>query len=193
MWSVYRWFDPWKKATHTCKKCGWKGSGRKLKPGEPFSGGCEYNCPACHETIIVVGNPSPEEERAHWGELSAADRRSLERRERFLEEFERLKLKDGSQLPDIPAASFTLFWDFIEKDDKKWTVIRWEDQVLYTELAAYEGYPRFIEVAEILCIRYGPALKDLLPTEDSFDYLCCDVLSASDDVDQARKRIFKNT
>lgn len=192
MWAVYSWFDPWKKAIHTCKKCGWTGSGYKLKPGEPFSGGCEYNCPACHETIIVVGNPSPEDYRAHWDELSAADRRSLERRERFLEEFERLKLKDGSQLSDIPAASFTLFWDSIEKDGKEWTVIRWEDQVLHTELAAYEGYERFIEVAEILRTHYGPALKDLVPTKGSYEYLYGDVMSSPETIDKARKQIFKN-
>jgi hypothetical protein len=57
----------------------------------------------------------------------------------------------------------------------------------------WEGYERFIEVAEILRKRYGTALRDLIPTPASELYLYGDELSSPRLIAQTRKRIFTDT
>jgi len=99
-------------------------------------------------------------------------------------------LSEPSQLPDIAEPSFVLHWDFADDGSRKETLIKHGDHVIFAEPAFYEGYERFIEVAEILHNRYGTALRDLIPTAASKLYLCGDYSGSSRVVAAARERIF---
>ena len=49
--------------------------------------------------------------------------------------------------------------------------IRHGQRVIWEELALYESYHRFAEVARILKAIYGDRLRDMVPTESSETYL----------------------
>ncbi len=54
--------------------------------------------------------------------------------------------------------------DFGDDCSPREVLIKHEDNVIFAEPALYEGYQRFIEVAEILHRRYGATLGDLIPS-----------------------------
>ena len=122
-------------------------------------------------------HPTIQESRANWDKVSEWDRRNIEAAEAHQAEFARRKLREPAQLPDIPEPSFILHWDFAN-DSRKETLIKHGENVIFAEPAFYEGYERFIEVAEILWSRYGAALRDLLPTKTSELYLYGDQISS---------------
>jgi hypothetical protein len=62
---------------------------------------------------------------------------------------------------------------------------------LFSEPAFYEGYERFIEVAEILHNRHGTAMRDLIPTAASKLYLYGDYSGSPAIVDAAREKTFR--
>src|SRR5437870_6028049 len=95
-------------------------------------------------------------------------------------------LSEPSQLPDIAEPSFILHWDFADDGSLKETLIKHGANVIFAEPAFYEGYERFIEVAEILRSRYGAALHDLIPTNASEVYLYGDNLGSPAIVAAAR-------
>ena len=70
------------------------------------------------------------------------------------------------------------------------TLIKYGDTIIFREPVVFEGYERFIEVAQVLRSRYGAALHDLVPTDRSSTYLYGDCLSSPRTVDEARERIF---
>ena len=100
------------------------------------------------------------------------------------------KLRESTPLPEMKATSFVLHWDYRESGEKRETVIKFGEEIIFIEPATYEGYERYIEVAEILKKRYGSALIDLEPTECSELYLYGDRISASDIVKKAKNQIF---
>ena len=61
---------------------------------------------------------------------------------------------------------------------------------IFKEPAVYEGYERFEEVARILKARYGNALLDMAPTQNSEVYLYGDSLTAADRIAKFRKDFF---
>jgi hypothetical protein len=140
--------------------------------------------------MAFVMNQTTEETRANWDNLSEAERKQLEERERFLANFSERKLRASSQLPDIESTSFKLRWDFAETELGSETLLMSGDKVVFREPALFEGYERFIEVAEILRARYGTALRDLVPTKGSEIYLYGDRSTSPDTVAKARRRIF---
>ena len=86
--------------------------------------------------------------------------------------------------------SFTLYWDFADHGSSRETLIKHGDNVIFAEPALYEGYERFIQVAEISRSRYGAALRDLIPTTASELYLYGDCSPSHAILAEARKRIF---
>src|SRR5207237_8875984 len=115
----------------------------------------ERVCPACAECITVVLHPTFEEARANWDKVSEWDRKTIEAAQAFQAEFERRKLRDPSALPDIHEPRFPLSWDGAARGSHGETLIKHGDDVIFAEPALWEGYERFIEVAEILHRRYG--------------------------------------
>jgi hypothetical protein len=103
--------------------------------------------------------------------------------------FEELCLKSPEQLPDIDELFFTLDWDF----DDEMILLRYGKKEIFKEPAVYEGYERFEEVARILKARYGNALLDMAPTQNSEVYLYGDSLTAADRIANFRKDFFGDT
>ena len=190
MKTNWNYYDDWKSAEFDCPVCKWHGLGSDLRGGNVFAECFDFRCPSCGDIILVFPFPTFEECHANWDKLSESERKSVEASERHYEEFNRRKLREPSQLPDIQEPSFTLIWEIEGRDSHLNNVIRHGDTVIFAEPACYESYDRFIEVAEILRRRYGTAIRDLVPTERSEFYLYGDRLSAPEIVKDERKRIF---
>ncbi len=183
-------YDNWRAEDYECPVCKWHGDGAALKQGEVTGEYFELQCPRCSEVVTIVMNPTIEEALANWDKLSEADRHQVEAIEKQRDDFEANMMTESSILPEIWADSFTLSWDFDQAGLGSTTLIKHGDTVIFEEPVIYEGYERFIEVAEILRARYGPALRDLIPTEASKTYLYGDRLGSPGTVEEARKRIF---
>jgi hypothetical protein len=186
-----KYYDNWREEEFDCPKCKWHGAGSALSLGDYTLDSAERLCPTCEECITVVLHPTIEESRANWDKVSEWDRKNIEAAEAFHAEFDRRKLREPSQLPAIAETSFVLHWDIADHGLHKETLIKHGDNVIFAEPALYEGYERFIEVAEILRSRYGGALRDLVPTKGSELYLYGDNSGSPAIVAAARKRIFR--
>ena len=186
-------YDNWQNEDFDCPKCKWHGPGSALVLGDYNWESAERLCPVCEELITVVLHPTIEESRANWDKVSEWDRRNIEAAEAHRAEFERRKLREPAQLPDITGASFVLHWDFAEDGSRKETLIKHGDNIIFAEPALWEGYERFIDVAQILRERYGAALRDLVLTKRSELYLYGDRSSAAAAVAEARQKIFSAT
>ena len=185
-----KYYDNWREEEFDCPKCKWHGRGDALGLGDYNWESAERVCPVCEELIIVVLHPTMEESRANWDKVSEWDRKNIEAAEAHQAEFARRKLREPAQLPDIAEPSFTLSWDFAVEGSHKETLIKHGNNVIFSEPALWEGYERFVEVAEILRSRYGTAVLDLIPTKRSEIYLYGDQSSSAQLVAAARQRIF---
>ena len=183
-------YDNWENEQFECPKCKWHGPGSALVLGDYNWESAERLCPVCEELITVVLHPTIEESRANWDKVSEWDRKNIEAAEARQVAFERRKLREPSQLPDIPEDSFILHWDFADDGSHRDTLIKRGDTIIFTEPALYEGYERFIEVAGIVRSRYGTAVLDLVPTQRSEIYLYGDQSSSPGMIAAARQRIF---
>ncbi len=197
MAKQFSYYDGWQSAVLTCPNCGWSGTFEH--------GSMEYHdqlqdssCPCCDPLeapiLAIVDHPTMSETRTNWDKLPDLDKAQLTTRERFLAEFEALKLRDPAQLADIDLPSFTLAWDLDNARPNHTaryeTLITLGSKIIVREPASYEGYQRFINVAKLLRARYGDAVRDLIPTRASEQYLYGDSLFAAQRVDAARKEIF---
>lgn len=185
-------YEDWRTDEFDCPACKWRGPGSALSQGALTLEYFELRCPGCDQYITLVMNPTVEESRANWNKLSDLDRQLVEVVEHRRADFEHRKLREPSQLPDIDSPSFTLDWDFSDDGTRRETLIKHGETTMFTEPAVYEGYERYIEVAEILRARYGRAIRDLVPTDRSGLYLYGDRLASLSIVAAARKRIFSN-
>ena len=190
--AMRKYYDNWQDEEFDCPACKWHGRGSALVLGDYTLDCAERLCPTCEECITVVLHPTIEESRANWDKVSEWDRKNIEAAEAFHAQFAHRKLREPSQLPDITELSFTLHWDFAADGSHRETLIKHGDNVIFAEPALYEGYERFIEVAEILQKRYAPALRDLIPTPATELYLYGDNSSSPATVAAARKRIFSS-
>ena len=188
-----KYYDNWREEEFDCPRCNWHGRGDAPTLGDYNWECAERLCPVCEELIIVVLHPTIEESRANWDKVSEWDRRNIEAAEAHRAEFERLKLREPAQLPDITGVSFVLHWDFTDDGSRKKTLIKHGDNVIFAEPALYEGYERFIEVSEIVRSRYGAAVLDLIPTQRSEIYLYGDQTSSPAIIAAARQGIFGST
>lgn len=190
-------FGNWREARWQCEHCGWQGIGGELEDGAMYSEVMEMDCPKCFTPVLYFGYPTIAQARANWDKLSPLDREMLQATESSRSDFDRVRLRDVSQLPDIDGDRLVLEWDcdrsateFPDGQSPGWqTVIRHGSTEIWREPAHYECYERFLEVIEILLSKYGSRLHDLVPTEASWLYLYGDSMSASDKVDAARARL----
>lgn len=195
--EIVNYYGDWRDQRWACKHCGWKGQGVDLSDGDVYTELMEMDCPGCHTGLLIVNFPTISESKANWDKVSAADKAQIESIEALDRAFDEGSLKDPSQLPDLPGKSLVLQWDcnthgpeFPGVGPGGWqTVIRHGEVEVWREPAYYECYPRFIEIVDILLLKYGARLHDLVPTNTSGHYLYGDRLSAPREVDQVRARL----
>ena len=176
----------YKDLQYRCKHCDWQGLGRDLELGEEFDQLVELDCPACHTKVSFVMYPSLADMSNNWDKLSDDEKMQVAKIESEQARFEALCLKSPEQLPDIDELFFTLDWDF----DDEMILLRYGKKEIFKEPAVYEGYERFEEVARILKARYGNALLDMAPSQNSEVYLYGDSLTAADRIANFRKDFF---
>jgi hypothetical protein len=194
-------FGNWREARWQCEHCGWQGIGNELEAGEMYSEVMEMGCPKCFGPILFYGYPSIAQARANRSKLSPLDDELLQAIESSRREFDLVRLKDASQLPDLKGDRLVLEWDCDKSapeipahQSPGWqTVIRHGSTEFWREPAHYERYERFLEVIEILLSKYGSRLHDLVPTEAGWLYLYGDSMSAAKRVDVARARLRDHT
>ena len=94
-------YDNWREEEFDCPACKWHGPGSALSLGDYTLDYAERVCPVCEEFMTIVLHPTIAECRANWDKVSEWDRKQIEAAEARHAEFERRKLREPSQLPDI--------------------------------------------------------------------------------------------
>lgn len=178
----------WMEQSHPCRHCGWQGPGKDRALLESFRECAEYGCPKCGEKLGVVAFPTHAEVKAD-PRADIADRMVVEIQETRWEQHEATKLKSPEQLPDLDSDAIHLLWDEDGAQESDNVLIKFGERVIWNEMAFYENYLRFEEIASILHQKYGKALKDLEPTKMSWLYLYGDSLNASEFVERIRDEI----
>jgi hypothetical protein len=190
--------DDWKNEILVCSDCGWSGT---FDEGvvEYHSDCVHSSCPTCVRAgcapseaymLAVVSFPTLRETEANLDCLSDFEKTVLASRQRFVADYEARRLRTADQLPDIAAPQITLSWDYTgEGAGDSQTVIRHDEQVVWSEPAVWEGFERFAAVLAILKQKYGARLVDVVPTDASELYLYGDRFSATAVVRQARSNL----
>jgi hypothetical protein len=168
--EYFDYYDDWEQKEIQCPNCLWRGC---IGDGviDLHNGFLDSTCPRCPVMFAVVRYATTDEIRKYGDE---ADRAGLAIRESRSEIIRKEGLNSPEQLPDIDEPEFRLEWDFeteSEPHDEVYTVIRHNGKPIFKELAFWEGYTRFVKVAEVLCLKYGTRLTDLVPTDRSVLYL----------------------
>ncbi len=188
MWLT---FQDWRNARFDCKKCGWSGSGNDLRPSAVSAYDYFLCCPGCKDVVDTVRTPTFKEAREHWDELDEASRQQVLRGEQVQKEYQERKLTDPQQLPAIPDEKIVLTWD-MEYEEGGDVLIKHGDRIIWREPSRYENSDRFKEVANLLLLKYGRRLADLVPTDVTILYLIGDHLSADARVKAVRRSIREN-
>jgi tetratricopeptide (TPR) repeat protein len=163
----------------TCPSCAW--SGRGADNENYFERLLDVRCPQCERLLLLVAFPTIEETRAAaaaGNTRAQAELPNVDARQTFLDRAQELELKDLGQLPSLEGDRLVIAWDFEQRGEERWTVLRHDAQEVWRELAYYEGYERFAAVFELLRQRYGSRLAALRPTPASELYLYGDNISA---------------
>lgn len=163
-------YDP--DATIACSECGWAGSGAGNE--EMFEALLDVKCPQCCNMLLMVQYPTVGETReaaAAGNQRAVAELPRAEAGESRHAWATGLLLREPTQLPDLNESDVTIDWDFENRDGEDWTVLRHLGVEIWREPAFYEGYPRFVEVFEILRQRYRTRLREVRPTAASGQYL----------------------
>lgn len=183
----FSYFDAWRDEELRCA-CGWKGP-LGSDQVELYETLLEFRCPDCNTALAIVMYPTDDQWLERLEELTKPQRVEVLKRQRFLDDWHRLALRSPDQLPDLVGDELELVWDFITKDKRRYTVIRYAGTVIWRERAVFEGAARFEEVATMLKEKYGSRLRDLTPTPASEVYLYGDQLTAPEKVERVRKRL----
>lgn len=171
-----RYYSDWRAQPYSCP-CGWKSSGDELAL-ELFDALMQLSCPTCDRHLLLVSHPTFDEIReaaARGNEEARAQLSWVERLEAKEARFERMKLRESEQLPEVEGDELHFVWDLDEGGD---LALRLGDQVLWREPVFYEDWPRFNEVRELLKRRYPGRFRSLKPTDASEFYLFGDDISA---------------
>lgn len=176
-------------------KCGWVGPFSDLER-EVFDELFDASCPTCGTMLAIVSFPTADDVHrvARQGNGEAQkELRSVNEREAFLARYSASELVRPDQLPDIEGRELRFEWtsertEWISESDGT-VVIRLlpDGREIWREVEAYENWPHFIEVRNILRTRYGARYKSLTPTPNSEPYLYGDDIFAADKV--AREEI----
>jgi hypothetical protein len=184
----FGYYDDWKTPILQCLNCGWKGTFEQGSV-DYFGALMDSSCPGCDTMLAIVSYPTSAETDANMDKLTDQEKREVSARKRFLAQWEAASLKSADQLPDLQGAELTLAWDWLENEQKHFTVIRHGHTEVWHELACYEGYERFQEILKILKAKYGSRLVDVVPTDASTLHLHGDSIRAIDIVQNIRKSL----
>jgi len=181
--NILGFWDYDREATLKCPSCGWSGCGAGHE--DFFQDLLDVRCPDCEDMILIVNYPTLVETQvaAKAGDQRAqAELPKIEAAEARAQRAVASELREAAQLPDLEGDRIVIEWDFDQRDDDAWTILRRDDQEIWRESAYYEGYRRFAEVFHILRDRYGSRLAEVRPTPASKLYLYGDKLSAPETV-----------
>ena len=205
----------YKEIEFSCKKCKWKGKGSEADD-DADDYGMPILCPKCYENVGYVMYPTQDEVLEFGSEKDKEGVRkrrkfvkeaeesklkpdpfSKKDTKEIVKDLKTILGKDMSKfivdkvditLPKIDSkVPFKLKWSLVRDDQKRYTVVMHENQEIWRELAYYEGYYRFGDVAKILQNFYGvERMKDLIPMPNSELYLYGDALRSLDYVEEIR-------
>ena len=177
-------------ATIVCTSCDWAGAANR---GEAMHRDLlDVTCPGCQKLLLMIPFPTVEETRAAaaaGNERAQAELGTVDVVEARWARAAELALASPDQLPELPGEALTIEWDFEEHDGESFTVLRHEGAEIWRELAFYEGFQRFEEVAEILERRYGSRLVAVEPTRASEVYLYGDRISSPRRIEAVNERL----
>ncbi len=131
----FGYYDDWKSAILECAQCGWKGTFQQGSE-EYFGELMDSSCPKCDTMLAIVSYPTSRESEKNWDKLTEEEKREFLDRKTWLEEWEASSLKSVNQLPDLQGAELTLAWDWLEHEQKKFTVIRHGHTEVWRERAS---------------------------------------------------------
>jgi hypothetical protein len=188
--SIY--YSGWQEEDRSCEGCGWRGKGKECRKGETFRDLFEICCPICGHDVGVIDFPTFEEVRANAEKADPADLLQVEIRESRWEAFLKRCLRSTDQLPDTDGESLSLVWDTEGEGLSADTAIKHGDRAIWRETAFYEHTERFEAVAVVLAEKYGPRLRDLIPTRGAICMICGDK-GYFGVVADARLRLFGDT
>jgi hypothetical protein len=184
----FNYYDSWRNELLACD-CGWRGT---FEQGhvEHHNELMDSECPNCSAIIALVVYPTAAEVEQNEPHDSRF-RRTVRKAEERQAGSKSLCLRSVEQLPEIRDPGFVLDWSFEEDGlGEKWTVIRKAGQEIFRELAFWEGWRRYLEIAAILKSKYGNRLLDLRPLDQSWLYLLGDSLVAGERIAQYRRDHF---
>lgn len=183
----FNYYDSWRNELLECH-CGWRGTFEQGNV-EHHNELMDSECPNCSAIIALVAYPTGAEVERNEAHDSPF-RRSVRKAEQRQVASKSSCLRSVEQLPEIEDLEFVLEWSFEEGLGEKWTVIRKAEQEVFRELAFWEGWSRYLEVAAILKCKYGERLLDLRPSGKSWLYLLGDSLVAGERIAQYRREHF---
>ena len=109
----FNYFDDWKDETLECPKCHWRGAFEQGSV-EYYDELMDCHCPRCNvfdaPMLAIVSYPTLEELRANPEKPGI--REYVQRIDAGWDKFEREKLREPEQLPDIDSLAIEIEWDF---------------------------------------------------------------------------------
>jgi hypothetical protein len=191
-----RYFDNWKSVHLACAVCKWKGipDPDSLKDNDsvhyPFM---SFHCPCCGKPLLVIEQSATTNEAlANIDKLAPKQRADIQDTFKRQADFAACRLNSPDQLPDLDFENRPnkLLWDLIsDAEGKLWNIILHTDQVIWRQPAIWEGFSEFSRIAAIIRERYGNAICDLGPTENSKMYLGGDALWSDAVIERARRSL----
>jgi hypothetical protein len=164
--------------------CGWTGTFGDLHEELRSFQFLSYDCPECNLTVVAMLPPTIAEVRAAAaaGDPAALEHLvSAERAETQRHAWHSALLRSVDDLPNLALPARTRFvWDVETTDEtngaaERTSVIRTADgQLVWRELAPWEGYGRFDVVRRLLRARYQVAFGGLALTERALSWLAGD-------------------
>jgi hypothetical protein len=189
----FGYYDDWRNAALTCPQCGWTGTFEQGSV-EHYSELFDCSCPSCSwedsPILAIVSYPTVQESEQNSEKLSDSEREHVGAIKAFRAKFEAQALKSADQLPDIEESRIHIQWD--QDSEGGNTILRWQEQVLWTEPACWEGADRYAEVVNILKEKYGDRLYDVEPSSSSELYLYGDRYSSRTQIKRIRTGLRKS-
>lgn len=167
-----------------CPTCAWTGLAKDGARAD-YSTLFDVSCPKCFEMLLVVPYPTHEQtkEAAELGNEEALHELPfVMRREKFIENYEKVKLQSADQLPDLEGEVLEFICDVSSPEDDYLApgniVIKCGDIILCQEPERYEWWVRFNALKAMLKEKYGSRFKSFTPTPRARYSLYGDRLSA---------------
>lgn len=172
MTRYFHYYDKeWESEPLECPRCHWRGIFDQGAT-DVYSEFTDCHCPQCDITeapmLAIRLHPTlGEMKRLGTLEEAAEAERLIAAREAFW----KLALTRAEQLPDIPGQDdLYLVWDadYSAGQDRPLSLIRHGESVLFSEPASWEAIEgRYEFICRVLKDKYGPRLRELVPTPAS--------------------------